>query len=93
MVAPAPPHVRPALTELARQVAEVEEDTLTSDRYETMVRAIAEAQGVGAGKVIHPLRAAMSGRTKGPSLFHMMELLGKDDVLYRLRRALDVARD
>ncbi len=35
----------------------------------------------------------MSGRTKGPSLFHLMALLGKADVAYRLNRALEIAKE
>jgi hypothetical protein len=34
----------------------------------------------------------MSGRTRGPSLFHLMEALGKDEVLHRFKRAIDVTR-
>ena len=34
------------------------------------------------------VRVAVSGRTKGPSLFHMLEVLGKDRVLARIDRAI-----
>ena len=90
---PAPAHISPCYL---RQIALIEatpEAELTSERYEAMTRAIAGEIGVGAGKVIHPTRVAMSGRTKGPSLFHMMELLGKDEVLARFRRALAMMND
>jgi glutamyl-tRNA synthetase len=43
---------------------------------------------VGAGKVIHPVRSAVSGRTIGPSLFGMMAALGRERLLARLDRAL-----
>jgi Na+/H+-translocating membrane pyrophosphatase len=43
---------------------------------------------VSAGAVIHPTRVAISGRTKGPSLFHMMEVLGREETIARLQRAL-----
>jgi glutamyl-tRNA synthetase len=35
-------------------------------------------------KLIHPARLALSGRTIGPGLFEMMELLGKETVIRRL---------
>ena len=36
---------------------------------------------------IHPARVAASGRSVGPSLYHMLAILGKDKVLARLRNA------
>ena len=37
-------------------------------------------------KVIHLLRAAVSGHTVGPSLFPLLTVLGRDKVVARLRR-------
>jgi len=89
---PAPEHVRPAFSALVECIAPLEERALTAERSELIVRDVAASLGVGAGKVIHPTRVALSGRTVGPSLFHMMELLGKADVLYRLNRAMGIIR-
>ncbi|HYR58997.1 MAG TPA: hypothetical protein VEO95_10220, partial [Chthoniobacteraceae bacterium] len=36
----------------------------------------------------HPARVAVSGRAIGPSLYHMLEVLGKDRVLARMQRTL-----
>ena len=55
---------------------------------EGCVRSVAEQSGVGTGKVIHPLRLAVSGSAKGPGLFEMMELLGKTTCLRRIDRAV-----
>ncbi|UCE26430.1 MAG: glutamate--tRNA ligase [Candidatus Coatesbacteria bacterium] len=54
---------------------------------EELIRAYAEESGVGAGKVIHAVRAALSGRTWGPSLFEMVELLGRERCVKRLNEA------
>ena len=40
---------------------------------------------MGAGKVIHPTRLALSGRTEGPGLFEMILVLGRDRCVERLR--------
>ena len=56
---------------------------------ETALRATAETAEVPAGKLIHPVRLALSGRGEGPSLFTMMEILGKIICLRRLKMALD----
>jgi glutamyl-tRNA synthetase len=33
--------------------------------------------------LVHPIRLACTGRKVGPSLFHLMEVLGKEKVLER----------
>lgn len=89
---PAPEYVRPAFYRLIERIDARPGEALPAEQYEEIVRAVAEELGVGAGKVIHPTRVAMSGRTQGPSLFHMMELLGKAEVLSRFNRAIDLTR-
>lgn len=54
---------------------------------EEVIRYTAEELGIGAGKIIHPLRLAISGMTKGPGLFELMVTLGKDTVVRRLKKA------
>jgi len=41
-----------------------------------------------AGAYIHTLRFAVSGRNVGPSLYHLLNVLGKDEVLRRIQRCL-----
>ncbi len=55
---------------------------------ETVARQAAKENGLKAGQVFHPLRVAVSGRTNGPTLFKMLEYLGKDLVLQRLQDVL-----
>ena len=55
---------------------------------EETARSSAKAAGLKAGQVFHPVRVAVSGRTNGPTLFKMLEYMGKDMVLKRLRAAL-----
>jgi glutamyl-tRNA synthetase len=54
---------------------------------EAAVRKVADAQGLKAGPAIHTTRLATTGRTTGPGLFELLELLGRDRVLRRLTRA------
>jgi glutamyl-tRNA synthetase len=54
---------------------------------EGKVRALAEERGIGAGKIIHAMRAALSGRAAGPSLFDMAALMGQERVVKRLVQA------
>jgi glutamyl-tRNA synthetase len=55
---------------------------------ETALRKTAESFQAGAGKLIHPMRLAISGVSNGPSLFHMAEVLGKECVTRRIETAL-----
>jgi glutamyl/glutaminyl-tRNA synthetase len=54
---------------------------------EAATRAFAKTAGCKAGQVFHPVRVAVSGRTDGPTLFRMIEYLGKDEVIKRLAYA------
>lgn len=52
---------------------------------ETYTQLSAE-MGIPRGQLIHPTRLAVTGRTMGPGLFEILELLGRQKVLDRLRR-------
>jgi glutamyl-tRNA synthetase len=55
------------------------------DALESACRDLAAGRGLKAGVIIHPTRMAVSGKTKGAGLFEMMEILGKETVLKRMR--------
>jgi len=59
----------------------------TREALEAVVAQVAEAHGVGLGKLAAPLRAALSGRAVSPSVFDMMLVIGRDDTLARLTDA------
>jgi glutamyl-tRNA synthetase len=65
------------------------QELFTAPAVETALRSTAEGLNIGAGKLIHPLRLAISGVSNGPSLFHMAEVLGKEIVLRRISVALE----
>jgi len=60
----------------------------SADALEKYARDLATEKGLGTGKVFHPVRVAISGRTQGPSLFHMMEVMGKDEVVRRINACI-----
>lgn len=59
---------------------------------EEQARAWVEEQGVGFGKLVHPVRAALTGRTAGPGLFDCAVILGRDTCGKRIEKALEAAR-
>jgi glutamyl-tRNA synthetase len=60
----------------------------TEATLEPAVRGLAEAEGVAAGKVIHPLRVAVTGLAASPGIFDVLGLLGRERTLERIDRAL-----
>ena len=60
----------------------------TADEIETTMKATAAGLGVKVGAIVHPSRLAVTGSNAGPSLYHLLEVLGKEKVLARIDHAL-----
>ena len=56
------------------------------DAIEAALRAESESLGVKPAALIHPARLAVSGRGVGPSVFELLNVLGRERVLARLAR-------
>jgi glutamyl-tRNA synthetase len=63
--------------------------TFTAAETENTFKATAEKLGIGAGQVMQLFRVCLSGVGGGPMLFEMVELLGKEEVIARLERAIN----
>ena len=61
----------------------------TVENVEVELRNLSHRKNINPAKLIHPVRLALSGTGAGPSLFHMMEVLGKDICVRRLQKAVD----
>lgn len=55
---------------------------------EQALKSTAAELGVKAGVLVHPARLACTGNSSGPSLYHLLAILGKERVLERLDRAM-----
>jgi len=75
------------MAELHAALANVEPFDVTST--EQALRTLAESRGVGAGKLIHPLRLALTGRGASPPIFDVAVALGRERSLRRLQRLID----
>lgn len=60
---------------------------------ESSARTFAASRGVGFGRLVHPVRAALTGRSSGPPLFHCLALLGTAESRRRLERAASWAEE
>jgi len=56
--------------------------------FETALSKISEELNVGKGKLIHPLRLAVSGQSTGPGMFDLLIIIGKDEVVKRIEAAI-----
>ena len=56
---------------------------------EDLFNGLAAAHDLKLGKIAQPVRVALTGRTASPGLFEVMNVLGRDRVLTRMRRALE----
>jgi glutamyl-tRNA synthetase len=63
-------------------------ENFDAGNLETTMKAIAADLGVKVGALVHPTRLAVTGSNAGPSLYHLLQILGKGKVLARLDRAL-----
>jgi glutamyl-tRNA synthetase len=57
---------------------------------EATLKSTAAKLGVKVGGIVHPTRLAVTGSNVGPSLYHLLEVLGKDKVVARIDRALSM---
>jgi glutamyl-tRNA synthetase len=56
---------------------------------EVALKTLATSIPCKAAELIHPARLAVSGRSIGPSLYHLLEVLGRERVIARLQRTVD----
>jgi glutamyl-tRNA synthetase len=65
--------------------------TFDAASIEAALKATATELGVKVGVLIHPTRLATTGNPNGPSLYHLLEVMGKEKVLGRIERAIGSA--
>jgi len=58
------------------------------ETLESTLKNLAQKLGCKTGDLVHPARVAVSGRSVGPSLYHMLEVMGKQRVLKRFQRMI-----
>ena len=60
----------------------------TSLNIETIVKDWMTKNEIGMGKVMQPFRLSLVGALKGPHLFDIVELLGKEETIKRIQKAI-----
>jgi nondiscriminating glutamyl-tRNA synthetase len=82
---------KPDVVEILKDAVQTFEalSTFTAASTEEAAKAVASKRAIKNAAVYHPVRVSVSGRTQGPSLFHMLEVMGRDRSLERIRHTID----
>jgi glutamyl-tRNA synthetase len=78
---------KPRLGRLREALAKLE--PFEPDPIGNTLKAVAQELGVKPGVLVHPTRLACCGSPAGPSLYHLLAILGKDRAVQRIDRALE----
>ncbi len=75
---------------LMQNVADLlnEIEDFSSMNVETTVKAWMAEFEIGMGKVMQPLRLSVVGALKGPHLFDIIEIIGKEETIKRIEKAI-----
>ena len=77
------PTIAPSLTKFADRIEA--ESSFAKESLEKVFHDVLEEDGLKMGKLAQPLRVALTGGTVSPGIYEVMELLGKERTLDRLR--------
>jgi glutamyl-tRNA synthetase len=65
--------------------------TFSKQEWEASFKTLVEEEGMKMGQLAQPVRVALTGRTASPGLFEVMEVLGRERTLLRLRKGIERA--
>ena len=74
--------------ELAALLASLEDFSI--ENQEARVKEWIEAKGYSLGEIMNAFRLALVGEGKGPQMFDISGILGKEETLARLEKAIKV---
>ncbi len=80
------PEAAERLIALGNEYGKIENWNL--EALESTLKNLAQKLGCKTGDLVHLARVAVSGRSVGPSLYHMLEVMGKERVLKRFDRLI-----
>ncbi|MDZ4857253.1 MAG: glutamate--tRNA ligase [Nitrospirota bacterium] len=83
------PAIAPILRKLLSRFEAV--PAFSKHQWEEAFKQLVEEEGMKMGQLAQPVRVALTGRTASPGLFDVMDVLGRDRALFRLRQGIERA--
>ncbi len=81
------PETPTLMQELISVVEEIND--FTSANIETIVKDWMTKNEIGMGKIMQPFRLSLVGALKGPHLFDIIEVIGKEETISRIQKAIE----
>lgn len=75
------------LSEYVEELLNIE--SADKEEFEKALKTVVERNDCGAGRLIHPIRLAVSGVGIGPGIYDLLIILGKSEVIKRIEIALE----
>ena len=83
------PAIAPMLGKLLKRFETI--PSFSKQEWEEAFKMLVEEEAIKMGQLAQPVRVALTGRTASPGLFEVMEVLGRDRTLARLRAGIERA--
>ena len=80
------PAIAPSLKKFAERLTTV--DNLSKEILDPVIKGVLEEDNLKMGKFAQPLRVALTGRTFSPGIHEVIQLLGKERTIQRIKEAL-----
>jgi glutamyl-tRNA synthetase len=84
------PAIAPVLQKVVSRFETI--SAFSKQTLEHSFKALVEEEGMKMGQLAQPVRVALTGRTASPGLFEVMEVLGRERTLFRLRKGIERAQ-
>ncbi len=80
--------IKPVLVRLTALIEAIPDSDFGHAELEKVFHAVMEETGLKMGKVAQPVRVAVTGGTVSPGIYETLDILGKEESLSRLRKAV-----
>ncbi len=77
------PETRMVMKSLKSAIEQI--NVVDEGEFKTMIKSVSSATGLGGKKLFQPIRAIVTGRAHGPSLKDIFSILGREEILKRIK--------
>ena len=67
-------------------------EPFTKENIEINTKAFVQDKGIGMGQLMNPLRLTVVGTNAGPGMMDMMALIGKEYIIPRIEKGIELIK-